>query len=359
VSAGADVPWTVPAVGGSRPTRLRWLAPLVLAAVVVWALAAGLFVVDVSEFAVVTRFGGVVRVIDTPGLYVTAPTDRVLRLDRRLLLLSVPEAEYLTADKRNVMVRSLIAWRVADPVRFLASLGSRARAEARLADVALGEIGAVLGRHPLSTLVSVGEGRGRHPTLVSEIRDQMRAAVRAGSGVDVVDVSIRSLSLPEQNRQSVFERMRAERGRIATRYRSEGELEAKKIIAAADREKIEIDARSYAQSQRLRAEGDAEASRVYAAAAGQQPTFYRFLRTLQAEEKILAEGTVLVLPAEAEALEMLREAATPTAPGPLGGSGPGPSPPGLAPAPGFVAREPARAALDVLLGNLSPQGAGP
>jgi len=358
VSAGADIPWMTPPVGGSKPTRLRRVFLLALALATVCALTAGLFVVDVSEFAVVTRFGRVVRVVDAPGLYMTMPIDRVLRLDRRLLLLDPPEAEYLTADKRNVVVRSLVAWRIVDPVRFLTGLGSRAHADARLADVASGEVGAVLGRHPFSALVSVGDG-GRHWKLISEIRDQVDAAARSRFGIDVAEVSIHYLSLPEQNRQSVFERMRAERGRIAVRYRSEGALEAKKIVAAADREKVEINAKSYAQSERLRAEGDAAASRIYADAAGRYPRFYRFLRTLQADEKILTDDTVVVLPAEAEALGMLREAVTtPTGPRPPSGSSPGTSPPDSVPAPGFITRQPARAALDVLLGNPGVRGAG-
>ncbi|HJS87165.1 MAG TPA: protease modulator HflC, partial [Acetobacteraceae bacterium] len=309
----------MPTIGGSRPRRLRWIVLPALAVAAAWALAASLFVVDVSERAVVTRFGGVVRVVDAPGLYATLPIDGVRRLDRRLLLLAPPEAEYLTADKKNVVIRSLIAWRVADPVRFLSKLGNRAQAETALADVALSEIGAVMGRHPFSALVSVGGRADWGQTLVAEIRDRVGDAVRSDLGIDVAEVSIRSLSLPEQNRQSVFERMRAERGRIAMKYRSEGELDAKRMIAAADREKVELDARSWNQSQRTRAEGDAEASRIYAEAASRYAGFYRFLRTLQAEETILADGTVLVLPAEAEALGLLQEsAATPVAPPPPG-----------------------------------------
>ena len=121
-----------------------------------------------------------------------------------------------------------------------------------------------------------------------------------------MDVDIRRLSLPELNKEHVFDRMKAERGRIAKEQRSAGEMEAKRIIAEADHQRADIAAEAYAKAQRLRAEGDAEAARTYTAAFSRDPRFYKFLRTLQAYQQFLDDKTTLFLPADAAAAGILR-----------------------------------------------------
>jgi membrane protease subunit HflC len=268
--------------------------------------AASVAVIDATEYALVLRFGRIVRVVDTPGLTLTLPFDQVRRVDRRLLFFSPAPAEYLTLDKKNVVVQPLLAWRIENPERFLASVIDRRGAEARLADVAQSEIGSVLGRHPFAALVSV-DVIAQLDQPVAEIAASVAQFARVAYGIEVAEIGLRQLSLPDQNRQSVFERMRAERGRLAKRYRSEGELEAKRIVAEADREKVVIGAQAYYEAQRVRAEGDAEAARVYASAYGRDPSLYKFLRTLQAYATILDESTTYVLPSSAEALGVLRD----------------------------------------------------
>ncbi len=280
-------------------------------ALLLWALYASLFTVDVTEHAVVTRFGRVVRVAEAPGLHVKGPLDRVVRLDGRLLHFRPGQAEYLTADKKNVVVRSLATWRIADPELFLATLATRANAEVRLADVVLAEIGAALGQHPFSSFISADGRESRFRAMVSEVHESVAAFARPAYGVELVDVEIRQLGLPGQNKQSVFERMKAERGKMAKEYRSEGERDSKKIIAEAEREKARLLAKAYEEAQRIRAEGEAEAMRVYAEAFSRNPSFYKFLRTLQAYETVLDGSTTLVLPADAEIFEMLHDNALP------------------------------------------------
>ena len=286
--------------------RKRALAGIGACALMLWLLLASVFAVDVTEYGVVMRFGRIVRVVAEPGPHFKAPLDDVVRLDKRLTFSRPPPAEYLSVDKRNLVVESLATWRIADPERFLATAGTRSDAEPRLADLVLGEIGAVLGRHLAADLVAPDGRAERYRGIVSDIRQRVASFARATYGIEVVDVALLRLSLPEQNREHVFERMKAERGRMAKELRTAGELLARKIIAEADRERGRIDAEAYAQSQRLRAEGDAEASRIYAAAYEQDPSFYKFLRTLQAYEKFLDESTTLFLPARAEVLRVLR-----------------------------------------------------
>jgi modulator of FtsH protease HflC len=291
--------------------RLGGTLLLLGVALLLWALYGSLFTVDVTEHGVVTRFGRVMRVVDEPGLNVKAPFDRVVRLDRRLLYSRPAQAEYLTADKKNVAVRSLATWRIADPELFLETLATRADAEVRLADLVLAEIGAVLGSHPFSSFISANGQESRFRAMIERVRDSVGAFALPTYGIQVVDVSIRQLGLPEQNKQNVFERMKAERGKMAKEFRSEGERDSQKIIAEAEREKTRLLAEAYEQAQRIRAEGEAEAMRIYAETFSQNPSFYKFLRTLQAYEKVLDGSTTLVLPTGAEILEMLHGDAPP------------------------------------------------
>lgn len=289
--------------GHARVPLHRTLVAVGLA-LVLWAIYATLFAVDVTEYGVVTRFGRVVRVVDEPGLHVKVPFDRVVRVEKRLLYSTPPQAEYLTEDKKNVVVRSLAVWRIADAKRFLETLGTRANAELRLADVVLAEIGAVLGRFAFASLVSSDEKRSQFWAMVSDVRDGVQAFVRPAYGIEVIDIDVRQLYLPDANKQSVFARMKAERGRMAKQYRSEGERDASQMIAEAEREKTRILAEAYEEAARIKAAGEAEAMRTYARAFRRNEAFYKFLRTLQAYEKILDGSTTVFLPAGAEVFQI-------------------------------------------------------
>ena len=152
-------------------------------------------------------------------------------------------------------------------------------------------------------------------TLVEEVHNAVQVHALPAFGIDVVELDVRQLYLPEANRQSVFERMKAERGKIAKQFRSEGERDAKRLIAEAERDKTRITAEAYAEAARTKAEGEAEAMGIYADALERNSAFYKFLRTLQAYEKLLDDKTTLFLPADAEILAILREnGAAPDAP---------------------------------------------
>jgi len=293
--------------------RLGTIVLVLMLAIVGVAAVAACFSVDISEYALVLRFGRVVKVVAEPGLHVTTPFDRVVRLDRRLLFSRLPRSEYLTADKKNVVVESLATWRIVDPERFLAALATREAAEVRLADAILAEIGAVIGRYPASVLISTDPAQSRYQLILSEICRQTAEFAGPTYGIDVLSVDLRSLSLPEQNLEHVFDRMKAERSKIAKENRSEGELEAKKIVAEADREKSGIDADAAEVAARIKAEGDSEASRTYATAFRQNPRFYEFVRTLSAYDKVIDDKTTLFLPTDAEVMRMLRFDSLPAA----------------------------------------------
>ena len=173
--------------------RTLALVGAVMTALAVWSC---FVVVDVTEHGLVLRFGRVVRVLRAPGLYLKAPypIESVVRLDRRLLSFRPVTAEFLSDDKKNLVIYSIVTWRITDPERFLATTGDRPTAERRLSDLVLAKIGSVVGTHPSTALVSV-EG---HPSQFDQVMGQIVAEARGHAmalyGINLVDVRLRQLS---------------------------------------------------------------------------------------------------------------------------------------------------------------------
>ncbi len=302
-----------------RPPVARRLLPAVAGLVALLLLARIPYVVEATEYAVRTRFGRPVAVVTKPGLHARVPlVDAVVRLDARLLYFDPPTGEFLTNDKKNIVVAPFVLWRIEDPLRFLQTLVTRESAEARLADLVASETGAALGSVPFTRLVSATSGEADLAGVVAGIGERVRARAASDYGVKVVDVRLKRIAFPEQNLLSVFGRMRSERERIARRFRSEGEEAALKIRAETDREKTRLLSEAYRRAEEEKGAGEAEAARIYARATNQDPDLYKFLRTLRAYEKILDEKTTLVLPGDSDVLRLLTDGAGP-APAPRKG----------------------------------------
>ena len=281
-------------------------AVVIGAALLVVAVLASAFVVDTTEYAVVTRFGRPVRTHTTPGLRFRVPlVDRIVRLDARLLITEPPVAEYLTLDKKNVVARTFLAWRVDDPVRFLQTVQLRDAAEARLAAVTSSEIGAAFGAVAFDALVSTDPAKMRLAAIVDEVEQRVRDTAAREYGVNLIALRIERLAFPQQNEASVFERMRAERQRIAKQFRSEGEEQSLRIRAEADRERARLLAEADRKAAEIRGHAEAEAAHIYAEAVATDPEFYRFTRTLEAYEKIIDKDTTVVLSADSPLMKGL------------------------------------------------------
>ena len=272
-------------------------------------LSSVLFEVKETEHVVITQFGKPVRVIKEAGLFAKLPDplQSVRRFDSRLLLYDVKPAEFVTADKKNLILDMYLTWKIVDPLRFLASVRERNIAEFLLADVAGAEEGAAIGKVPLSALVSVDPAAVRVDSIMAQVTRNCRSRALPDYGIDVGYVKLKRIRLPEQNLESVFQRMRTDRQRIAKKYRSEGEEEAIKIRADADKEKRDILARAYRDAEMIRGEGEAEAAGIYAGAFSRDPRFYKLTRTLQAYEKFLNEKTTVVLSTDSELLKLFKE----------------------------------------------------
>ncbi|MBI2217666.1 MAG: protease modulator HflC [Candidatus Rokubacteria bacterium] len=294
--------------------KRRNVVLLVAVAIVIVAANLIFFVVDETEFAVVTQFGEPVRAITTPGLHWKwpEPIQGVQLFNNRLLVYNPDKIEFLSSDKKNIVVENYVAWRIADPILYLKSLREQSRAETRLADVVASELGTALGRQELSALVTAEPGALRLPQVLDDVTRRSDAQTQK-YGMRVVDVRLKLLNFPEKNKVSVFSRMKSERERQARKYRSEGAEEAAKIRAEAERDQKVILSEAYMKAEKLKGEGDALAIKIYADAYGQDPRFYKFLRTLESYQKFIDEKTTLVLPATSELLKYLNEGQGPPA----------------------------------------------
>ena len=177
----------------------------------------------------------------------------------------------------------------------------------RLHDTIWAAAAAALGNTDLSALVSTTPEQVRLSEVMKGVTEQCRARAIEQYGIEIVDVRMKRLNLPAQNRESVFARMRAERERIAKQYRAEGEAEALRIRAEADRDKTRILSESYREAERIRGDGDAQSTRIYAAAYSRDPRFYKLVRTLEAYKKVIDPNTTAILSSDSEFLRLLTQ----------------------------------------------------
>ena len=277
-----------------RPDRaVSW--PLIGLLLLLFPLATTPYTVDAREVAVVTLFGRPVRNLADPGLYLRAPwpLHQVTRYDRRARLLDVAPTEVLTRDKKNLVVETFVVWRVADAERFLSAVGTPEAAETQLSDLVVSRVAASFGQRDFSVLMSTESAESLIP---AGLPGDVAGVAQERLGIDVLDVRLRHVGLPVQNEQSIYERMRAERLRIANAYRSEGEEKAAAIRAAADRQAAELLARADRDAAGVRAAAEEAAARTYAETASLDPALYLYLRRLEAAEAVLDEDATLVLP---------------------------------------------------------------
>jgi membrane protease subunit HflC len=268
------------------------IAIIVIAAAV---LALSLFTVDETEQAIVTQLGKFVKEVKQPGLHFKIPLiQAVHRFEARVLQYDAAAAKIITDDKKHLVIDNYSCWKIIEPLKFYQTVQTEFGAQSRLDDIVFSEIREELARHSLTEIVSVNRSQ-----IMEKVAEQCNQ--KAGDyGIRVIDVRIKRADLPEEVRQSVYDRMKAERERIAKKYRSEGEEEAVKIQAETDKEKKILLAESYKDAEKLNGEGDAEAIKIYAQAFEKDPEFYSFVRTLEAYEKSLGEGTTIVLPSDSE-----------------------------------------------------------
>lgn len=270
--------------------------------VIFFIFISSFYTIDEKEQGVITMMGKPVRTIQTPGIHLKLPYpfETLYRMDDRLLEYDSSPREVVTRDKKSIVIDNYAKWKIIDPLLFMQSLRDEAGAQARLDDIIYSELRVEIGRHDLSDIVS-----SERSEIMKKVTEESDKKLKI-FGIMVKDVRIKRADLPRENEKAVFERMTAERMRIAQKYRSEGEEEALKIRAETDKEKEIILAEATKKASIIRGEADREAARIYSMAYQKDPQFYEFLRSLEAYDRALDGETVFVLPFDSRFLKYFK-----------------------------------------------------
>jgi membrane protease subunit HflC len=285
---------------------VKALGPVVAILIVVALLVSGtLFTVDQRQNAIVFQLGQVKEVVTKPGLNFKIPLVQNVRLfDMRILTYDDPEPlRFLTQGNRPVLVDSFVKWRIADVQQYYVSVrGEEFDATRRIRQTVSGTLREQFGVRTLHDVVS-----GERENLMNDVRKLVDQDLKR-IGVEIVDVRLKRVDLPQDVSESVYRRMEAERKRIANELRATGAAEAEKIRADADRQREVILAEAYRDAQRVRGEGDAKAANIYAAAFSQNPEFYAFYRSMEAYRSTFrGRNDVMLLEPNSDFLRYFRD----------------------------------------------------
>lgn len=252
---------------------------LVVVVVVGVLFGMSMFTVDQRERALVFQLGEIREVISEPGLHFKWPLIQNVRtFDNRILTLDDPDTErFITSEKKNVLVDSFVKWKILDLKQYYVSVqGDEARARTRIAQTVNAALREEFGKRTVHDVVS-----GEREKIMDVVRTKVDEDAKK-IGVDIVDVRLKRVELPQEVSESVYRRMDAERKSVAAELRSQGFSDGEKIRAEADKEREIIIANAYKDAQRIKGEGDRKASAVYASAFSENAEFYAFYRSLEA-----------------------------------------------------------------------------
>ncbi len=280
---------------------MRIWTHIVLPVVAVAAILAyfSMYTVSEREVALKFRLGEVIKSDIEPGLHFKMPfVNNVRKFDARVQNLDEEPERYLTAEQKNLIVDSFVKWRVVDAERFYTTVGGQpARANQRLREIIRDALRAEFGKRSVQDIIS-----GERVEIMDILR--VTTAEEAKSlGLEVLDVRLKRIDLPEQIMESIFERMAADRERVAREIRARGDEEAERIRADADRQRTVLLAEAYRDAEAVRGEGDARAAEIYANAHTQEPEFFAFRRSLRSyRETFQGQEDLFVLSPQSEFL---------------------------------------------------------
>ncbi len=290
-----------------------------VAVLVILLVSTSIYVVPEGQQVVRTRFGEPIgEPVTEPGLKFKVPfIDKIRVFEKRFLEWDGKVTEIPTKEKRNILVDTYARWRITDPLTFLKRFQAEGRAQARLDGILNGETRDAVARHDLAELIRTTDreerrdealleeeaGSGLEPIEIGReaIRQEILANAQArvvDFGIEILDVQFKRINYVEDVRKSVYERMIAERRRIADRFRSEGEGEASRIRGDKERELETIQSEAYREAEEIRGDADAEATEIYAQAFNQSAdsrAFYEFLKTMESYSETFDDQTWVVL----------------------------------------------------------------
>ena len=279
-------------------------------AVIILALVAllgsmSVFVVSERELAIKFRLGEFVRADYQPGIYFKIPLiNNVRKFDKRIMTLDAESERYLTQEKKNVIVDAFIKWRISDVSTYYKTMrGDEQQAGLRLGQIIKDGLRSEFGKRTIQEAIS-GERTEIMNIITQQISEQAKQF-----GIEVVDVRIKRIELPPEVSTSVYQRMVAERARVAKELRSRGAEAAERIRADADRQRTVILAEAYRDGERIRGEGDAKAAQIYAEAFGKNENFYSLYRSLEAYRSVFnKQQDMLVLDPKSEFFQYFNDA---------------------------------------------------
>ena len=271
---------------------------LVVAVLVAILLSSSLYTVKETQVALKLRLGEIVSIESEPGLKFKTPfVNNVVWFDKRIQTLDSAAESFLTVQKKNVVVDSVVKWRIVDTQKFYISTGGvMAQANFILAQNNQDALRSEFSKRTIPEVIS-----DQREAIMASVKGKLKAIAEDKYGIEVVDVRIKRIELSQEVRNSVYSRMETERKGLANKYRSEGAEEAEKLQAFADKERTIILANAYRDSEKIRGEGDAISASNYAKAYSQDAEFYSFYRALESYKKSFNEqGDILVLNPDSE-----------------------------------------------------------
>jgi len=281
------------------------LGVLIVLGLVIIIGSQSLYVVKETESALKLQFGQIVESDIPPGLHFKTPfLQNVKKFDARILTLDAQPARFLTAGKKYVIVDAFVKWRIQDVLKYYkATSGDRFEASNRLADLANKGLRNEFGVRSLHEVVS-----GERDQLMVKLTTDLNKETQEEFGIEVLDVRVKAIDLPEELSNDVYRRMRAERDREAKEIRSEGNELAEGIRAEADRNKTVTLANAYREAEQTKGEGDATAANIYAKAYNKDPEFYAFTRSLKAYTETFQSNDVLLLKPDSDFFRYMKDA---------------------------------------------------
>lgn len=263
----------------------------ILIAAVLFVGSSALFTVKQGETAIVFRLGEIVQTDLKPGLHFKTPFINSVKLfDSRLQTLDAEPERYLTKEKKNLIVDSFVKWRISDAKKFYTTMNGDIRlANLRLAQIIKDGLRAEFGNRTVQEVISRDRAR-----IVKDITESTKEDI-SSFGIEIADVRVKRVDLPPDVSESVYQRMEAERTRVAKELRSEGSEAAERIRADADRQKVVILSDAYREAEILKGKGDATASGIFANAYNQDAEFYAFYQSLNAYKDTFKDKTDMIL----------------------------------------------------------------
>ncbi|CAM3982633.1 protease modulator HflC [Paenibacillus alkaliterrae] len=267
-------------------------------------LSGSMYIVKEGEYKVILRFGEAMRATGEPGLKLKIPfIENVSTLPKYQMTYESTPTTILTKDQKPIVVDNYTVWRITNASQFLRTVQTVSGGVQRLDEAVYNSVRRKLSEVNYDNIISENTERGNINDEITN--DVIEALKRDDYGIEVIDVRIKRTDLPEQNKQSVYNRMISDRQSIAARYLSEGDEESRKITSKADRTATELLAQAQSDAKKIVAEGEGEAAKIYNRAYGSDPQFYNFYRTLESYATTLKNEPVIMIPIDSPYAKIL------------------------------------------------------